>query len=152
MAPICQRSFLRKMIDRASAKGIDLSVGCEIEWFLGRDGEDGTLQAAHYGPAYSAIVLAQLSDYVSELIAAFEDEGVGVDQFHPEYSNGQLEISLRHRDALAAADLMVLARQTIRGVSEKHGWRASFSPTVVPGEVGNGGHWHFSTWRDGQRR
>jgi glutamine synthetase len=152
VAAICQRSFLRKMIDRASAKGIELSVGCEIEWFLGREEDDGRLVAAHYGPAYSAVVLAQLSDYVSDLIAAFEDEGVGVDQFHPEYSNGQLEISLRHRDPLAAADLMVLARQTIRGVSEKHGWRASFSPTVVPGQVGNGGHWHFSTWRDGENQ
>src|SRR5207245_11248528 len=60
------------------------------------------------------------------------------------------EISLRHRDPVSAADLMVLARQTIRGVSARHGWRASFSPVVVPGEVGNGGHWHFSAWRDGR--
>jgi glutamine synthetase len=150
VAPICQRSFLRRMVERATAKGLDLSVGCEIEWFLGREDEDGRLVASHYGPAYSAIVLAQLSEFVSDLIAAFEEEGVGVDQFHPEYSNGQLEISLRHRDPVSAADLMVLARQTIRGVSARHGWRASFSPVVVPGEVGNGGHWHFSAWRDGR--
>ena len=149
VAPICQRSFLRRMVERATAKGLNLSVGCEIEWFLGREDEEGRLVAAHYGPAYSAIVLAQLSDFVTDLIAAFEEEGVGVDQFHPEYSNGQLEISLRHRDPVSAADLMVLARQTIRGVSARHGWRASFSPVVVPGEVGNGGHWHFSVWRDG---
>jgi glutamine synthetase len=152
VAPICQRSFLKRMVDRAAEKGMSLSVGCEIEWFLGREEADGSLTAAHYGPAYSAIVLAQLSDFVTELIDAFEDEGVGVDQFHPEYANGQLEISLRHRDPVAAADLMVLARQTIRGVSERHGWRSSFSPVVVPGEVGNGGHWHFSTWRDGQNQ
>ena len=44
---------------------MSLSVGCEIEWYLGREEADGTLVAAHYGPAYSAIVLAQLSDYVS---------------------------------------------------------------------------------------
>jgi glutamine synthetase len=150
VAPICQRSFLRRMVDRATAKGLDLSVGCEIEWFAGREEEDGRLVPAHRGPAYSAIVLAQLSDFVTDLVDAFEEEGVGVDQFHPEYATGQLEISLRHRNPVEAADLMVLARQTIRGVSARHNWQASFSPVVIPGEVGNGGHVHFSAWRDGQ--
>jgi glutamine synthetase len=41
-------------------------------------------------------------------------------------------------------------RQTIRAVSEQHGYRPTFAPTVVPGEVGNGHHLHFSLWRDGR--
>jgi len=144
----CQRSFLRRMVERAGAAGLELRVGCEVEWFLGREEHDGVLAAAHRGPAYSAAVLAELSDYSRDLIAAFEDEDEGVDQFHPEYAEGQLEISLPHRDPVAAADLSVLVHQTIRAVSGRHGWRASFSPTVVPGRVGNGGHVHFSLWRD----
>jgi glutamine synthetase len=30
-----------------------------------------------------------------------------------------------------------------------HGLRTSFSPSVVAGQVGNGGHVHLSVWRDG---
>jgi glutamine synthetase len=44
----------------------------------------------------------------------------------------------------------VLVRQTIRGVAARHGWKPSFSPVVVPGEVGNGGHIHLSVWREGR--
>jgi glutamine synthetase len=41
-------------------------------------------------------------------------------------------------------------RHTIRAVSEQHGFRATFAPAVVPGEVGNGHHLHYSVWRDGR--
>jgi glutamine synthetase len=148
--PVCQRSFLRRMVDRAGDLGLDLQVGCEVEFFLGREGEGGTLEAAHNGPGYSAKVLTELSDFCRDLIVAFEEQGVGVDQFHPEYATGQLEISLPARSPVASADLAVLVRQTIRGVAIRHGWRPSFSPVVVPGEVGNGGHIHLSVWQEGR--
>jgi len=35
-------------------------------------------------------------------------------------------------------------------VSARHGYRASFAPSVIAGSVGNGGHVHLSAWRDGQ--
>jgi glutamine synthetase len=147
--PVCQRSFLRRMVDRAGDAGLDLQVGCEVEFFLGRE-EGGTLEAAHHGPGYSANVLTELSDLCRDLIVAFEEQGVGVDQFHPEYATGQLEVSLPARPPVAAGDLAVLVRQTIRGVAVRHGWKPSFSPVVVPGEVGNGGHIHLSVWREGR--
>jgi len=52
-------------------------------------------------------------------------------------------------DPVGAADTTVLVRQTIRAVAATHGMRASFSPVVIAGHVGNGGHVHFSLWRDG---
>jgi glutamine synthetase len=62
---------------------------------------------------------------------------------------GQLEISVAPTDPVGAADRAVLVRQTIRAVADRHGQRASFSPVVIAGHVGNGGHLHFSLWRDG---
>src|SRR5204863_9657262 len=85
-----------------------------------------------------------------DLIAALEDEGVAVDQFHPEYAMGQLEVSVAPSDPVGAADTSVLVRQTIRALAATHGMRASFSPAVIAGHVGNGGHVHFSLWRDGK--
>ena len=54
------------------------------------------------------------------------------------------------KDPVGAADDTVLVRQTIRAVGHNHGLRTSFSPSVVAGHVGNGGHVHVSAWRDGK--
>jgi glutamine synthetase len=120
----------------------------ELEWFQA-DADADVDRPIHRGPAYGLPVLATISDYARDLIVALEDEGVGVDQFHPEYAMGQLEISVAPTDPVGAADTTVLVRQTIRALAARHGMRASFSPVVIAGHVGNGGHVHLSLWRDG---
>jgi glutamine synthetase len=91
-----------------------------------------------------------VSDYASDLLDALHRTGIAVDQFHPEYAAGQLEVSLAPARPVDSADLNVVTRQTIRAVSARHGWQASFSPVVVAGEVGNGGHLHWSAQQDGR--
>ena len=92
----------------------------------------------------------ELSDYSREVVEAVEQQGITVEQFHPEYAAGQLEISIAPNDPVGAADDSVLVRQTIKAVSQRHGLQASFAPSVVAGGVGNGGHVHLSLWRDGR--
>jgi glutamine synthetase len=146
--PGCQRSFAKRQAARAADAGIELRMAFELEWF--QAGADSEVEhPIHNGPAYGLPVLATISDYVRDLIVALEEEGVGVDQFHPEYAMGQLEISVAPEDPVGAADTTVLVRQTIRALAATHGMRASFSPAVIAGHVGNGGHVHFSLWRDG---
>jgi glutamine synthetase len=145
----CQRSFTRRMGEEACARGLELRFGWELEWFLGSDA-DGAFRPAYTSPAYGLSALAELATYVRELAQLLADSGVHIGQIHPEYAPGQLEISLPHGEPVASADLNVFARQTIRSVSVRHGWRASFSPAVMPEQVGNGGHLHFSVLRDGR--
>lgn len=145
----CQRTFLRRMVAHAGDHGLSLKLGCELEWFIGREVE-GVVIPAHSGPGYGFAALSQLSEYAGDLIAAFAASGIEISQLHPEYGPGQFEVSLPPADPVAAADLGVIARQLIRSISAQHGWRASFSPVVVPDQVGNGGHVHFSVWRDGR--
>jgi glutamine synthetase len=92
--------------------------------------------------------VVELSDYVRDVLDALATQGVVVEQFHPEYAAGQLELSVAASDPVGAADDNVLVRQTIRAVSARHNLRASFAPVVVAGHVGNGGHLHFSLWSD----
>jgi glutamine synthetase len=145
----CQRTFARRMSARAAEAGLELRMAFETEWFQA-DADADVERPAHNGPAYGLAVLATISDFARDLVVSLEEEGVGVEQFHPEYATGQLEISVPPSDPLGAADTAVLVRQTIRGVAARHGMRASFSPVVIPGHVGNGGHVHLSVWRDGQ--
>jgi glutamine synthetase len=67
-------------------------------------------------------------------------------QFHPEYSTGQLEVSIPHGSGIAIADTNLVLRHTIRAVARGHGLAASFAPVVFAGLVGNGAHLHLSLW------
>jgi glutamine synthetase len=151
----CQRSFARRMTAEAGARDLEIRMAFEIEWALGTgadgaDGADAGFRPACSGPAYGMTRVIELSDYGREVVGALERQDLAVEQFHPEYAAGQLEISVTAADPVGAADDSVLVRQTIRAVSLAHGYQASFAPSVVAGSVGNGGHVHLSVWRDGQ--
>jgi glutamine synthetase len=148
--PACPRTFARTAIDRLGAAGFELRGGYEVEFFLGRrtftsDGE-GDPVPAHNGPAYGSIALVEVEPFATSLIRAFEAQGTGVMQFHPEYSTGQLELSVPHVPGISIADTNLVVRHTIRAVARTHGFAASFAPVVWAGLVGNGAHLHLSLW------
>jgi glutamine synthetase len=160
--PGCQRTYARRMVDRAAARGLRLRAGIEIEWFVGRDAagavavgepaaDPGGAAApvpVGVGPAYGMARVVELSDYLRELLRALAAQGVEVLQLHPEYSVGQLELSTAPTDPVTAADLSVLIRATIRAVGARYGLVTSFAPVVYGADVGNGGHVHLSLWRE----
>jgi glutamine synthetase len=146
--PACQRTFARNMTRRAADAGLELRMAFEVEWFVGEDEGDG-LTPGCTGPGYGMTRVVELSAYVRDLLEVLAEQDVPVDQFHPEYAPGQLELSVAAADPVTAADRLVLVRQTIRAVSQQHGLRASFAPVVLAGTVGNGCHLHFSLWAGG---
>jgi glutamine synthetase len=147
--PACPRTFARKALARLSRFGIELGGAYEMEFFLGHRAPPGPEEEpdptpAHAGPAYGAIALVDVEPFATALIRAFEEQGTGVMQFHPEYSTGQLELSVPHDTGIAVADTNLVVRHTIRAVARAHGLAASFAPVVFAGLVGNGAHLHLS--------
>jgi glutamine synthetase len=136
----CQRAFAAAQTEAAAARGLDVRMAFETEWVLATESGD----PAFDGPAYGAIRLEQVADYARELLATLRAQDLVVEQFHPEYAGGQLEVSVEHNDPVGAADDAVLVRHTIRRISQLHGWRASFAPTITPDTVGSGAHLHLS--------
>jgi len=53
---------------------------------------------AFRGPAYGMTGIVALSSYVDSLLSALDAEGISVEQFHPEYAPGQLELSIAAAD------------------------------------------------------
>ena len=146
--PACVRTFATRMLERLTTAGLEVRGAFEIEFFLGLRGPDpGPDPApAHGGPAYGLSALAEVEPFATDLIRALESQGTGVMQFHPEYSTGQLELSVPHRSGIAVADDNLVVRHTIRAVARNHGFAASFAPVVFAGLVGNGMHLHLSLW------
>jgi glutamine synthetase len=150
-APVCQRSFLKRMEARLAERGAALEVAFENEFSLATV-VDGQVVPIDSGLCFSTISATAAQDYVDELAAALEEQAIGLEQYYSELGHGQHEISTPHAPALRAADEQLLVRETIRGVAARHGLVASLAPKPWPDNAGNGGHIHFSLWdADGSR-
>jgi glutamine synthetase len=150
-APVCQRSFLKRMEGRLAERGTKLEVAFENEFSLATV-VDGRFVPIDSGLCFSTISATAAQDYVDELAAALDQQGIGLEQYYSELGHGQHEISTPHAPALRAADEQLLVRETIRGVAARHGLVASLAPKPWPDNAGNGCHIHFSLWdEDGSR-
>jgi glutamine synthetase len=147
--PACPRWFATRMAERLTDAGLRARVTFELEFSVGGEDPDGGFVPAHRGPGYSDIALVENHGFALDVVRALEAQGLGVQQFHAEYADGQFEVSIAPRDPVGAADATLLTRQIVRAVAARHGYRASFAPQVAVG-TGNGAHVHLSVW-DGER-
>mgnify|MGYP002134075725 FL=1 len=122
-------------------------MGHEIEFVL--VAPDGGPLPPRPWTQYGLTGLLEREGFVTELLAAADDAGVGIEQFHPEYGQNQFELSLRPQPPVAAADHLVLMRILISRVARRHGLGVSLSPVPFFGLVGSGAHQHFSLSRSG---
>jgi glutamine synthetase len=150
----CPRSYLKQVIDRAAGLGLRVEATFENEYYLARE-EDGRFvpfDAPTHAPVYSPIGHDHNAELMVETTDALEAQGIIVEQAINEYGPGQQEISVRHAEALTAADNQMKVRDTVRGVALRHGLLASFAPKPYPDQIGSGAHVHFSLWdADGSR-
>lgn len=145
--PLDQRTLAKKAAAQLAERGYQAKFAFEVEWVIGEPDDADDFVPAMRGPAYGFARLTDRADYLSDVVEALTEQDVAVEQIHPEYAPGQLELSVAAESPVAAADTLVLVRETIRAVSLHHGLRVSFSPKVLADGVGNGGHVHLSLWR-----
>ncbi len=141
----CPRSFLKRMIAGAAKQGMRMEAAAEHEFYLAREEGD------HYVPAdrglcYAMSALDFEAEVIDAVLAALESQGIGIEQFHAELGPSQQELSIRHTDALRAADNVCLVRETVRGVAYTFGLLATFAPKPFVDQAGSGAHIHFSIW------
>lgn len=147
--PTCSRSALRAVSQKANDLGFDLLVGLELEFSLFVGPKDAAT-LAHTGPGYGVLPFLELEAFHCELLEQLERCGVPVEQLHPEYGNGQMELSFAPRDPVTAVDDFVLARTIVARVALSYGFVVSFAPLPTPGHATNGLHIHLSATRDGR--
>ena len=141
----CPRGFLAGAAEALGREaGLALVASFEHEFWL---------EAADDAPAsgYGTSRMRGIESFAGDLVGALRANGLGPDTFMPEYGPRQFEVTLDPAPALEAADRAVKLREITRSVARRHGRRASFSPVVTRGFVGNGVHIHFSLRdRDGR--
>jgi glutamine synthetase len=153
--PYCPRTILRGALQRARQLGYELMMGAELEYFLLRRSDDGTLELADRldtleQPCYDMRALTRNLDFVSEVANAITQLGWDNYATDHEDANGQFEQNFRYTDALTTCDRVVFFRYMIESLAQRRGLLATFMPKPFAHLTGNGCHFHFSLWSDGQ--
>jgi glutamine synthetase len=144
--PVCPRSFLKRMIAAAAARGLRVVVAFENEFYLARVDNEGRFMPFDRSNCFSTIGMDNANPIIIDIVEALEKQGIAVQQYYPELGPGQQEISVQHCHALRAADQQLVVRETVRGVAASQGLYASFAPKPFPDQAGSGCHIHFSLW------
>lgn len=142
------RGILRRAIAVADAKGLRVSVGHELEFFLFRRGADGSLEP--YQPVPGLVYRMDPRVDPDGVLRAMEDNvralGLPFVCSNHEYDPSQWEINLRFGEALEAADEAYLLKLAIKETAAMHGLVATFIGRPVAGGGTSGYHLHFSAW------
>ncbi len=139
------------MVERAADHGLRIKAAFEPEWTLARK-EGDTFTPIDESLCFSTLGAAIALPVIDAIVSALEEQGLRVEQYYPELGHGQQELTIRHTDALRAADNHLLYRETVRNVAWQHGLYASFAPKPFSDQAGNGCHIHFSAWDDSGQR
>jgi glutamine synthetase len=141
----CPRAFLRRVIERAAARGMRVEAAFENEFYLAREIE-GRYVPFDDSLCFSTTGMDATAAFMDALIDALDAQDISIEQALPEYGPGQQEISIRHAPAMRAADNQIRVRETARAVAALHGAIATFAPKPFPDHIGSGAHCHLSLW------
>ncbi|SFW89071.1 glutamine synthetase [Amycolatopsis australiensis] len=139
-AELAPREVLRGQLAALEGLGLVPSVGIEHEVVF--SGASGAPLTAH-GVDYAVGGTESLAPLLADVRLALDEAGLGVESARAECHPGQYEIVLRHRDALAACDDVLLQQLIVRRVAARHSVTASYLAAPAAGQ-GNSGHVHLS--------
>jgi glutamine synthetase len=153
--PYCPRTILRRQLERARALGFEFMLGAELEYFLVRRREDGTIELADAldtlaQPCYDMRALSRNLDFVSEVARNLTSLGWNNYATDHEDGNGQFEQNFDFADALTTCDRAIFFRYMVESLAQERGLIATFMPKPFSHLTGNGCHFHMSLWRDGE--
>jgi glutamine synthetase len=152
--PYCPRTILRNQLARAKELGYDFKIGLELEYFLVRRREDGSIEIADSQdtlekPCYDIAGLTRRYDFLTTVSKYCNEMGWGNYANDHEDANGQFEQNFAYEDALTSCDRAIFFRYMVHTLAEQHGMIATFMPKPFTHLTGNGCHFHMSLW-DGE--
>ena len=147
--PYAPRVILKALVERAAAAGLAPCVGAEVEYFLVRRTEDGTLVPADdrdtsAQPCYDARGVTRMFEHLTAISTAMNTLGWGNYANDHEDGNGQFEQNFEYADALTTADRVVTLRYLLTMLAEQRGMTATFMPKPFADRTGSGLHLHLS--------
>lgn len=146
------RQVLQALVTRFTEKELKPCMAVELEFSLlpkpETDEAIGTAlrdQNAVGGNLYALSELDYHGPLLEALRQAFDTQDLPYEGIIKESAPSQFEINVAHSDdVMLLADQVIRMQRTIRAVSARHGFVASFMPKPIDDEAGNGLHVHCS--------
>jgi glutamine synthetase len=153
--PYCPRTILRRQLERAREMGYEFMLGTELEYFLVRRNDDGTIELADQldtldKPCYDMRALTRNLDFVSEVSRHVTALGWNNYANDHEDGNGQFEQNFDFSDALTTCDRAIFFRYMVESLAQERGLIATFMPKPFDHLTGSGAHFHMSLWKEGE--
>jgi glutamine synthetase len=144
--PGCPRLALKRVVERARAKGYQMVAGPEAEFFLfQKDAAGRTLVETHdVGGYFDLTPVDRGEECRRDIVLVLESMGFEVEAAHHEVAPGQHEIDFKYADAVTCADNVSTFRFVVKKVALEHGLHATFMPKPIFGVNGSGMHTHQS--------
>jgi len=149
--PYCPRTILRHVMAAAKEKGFEFKMGLELEYFLVRQRDDGSIEIADSydtldKPCYDIAGLTRRYEHLTTVSRYCNDLGWGNYANDHEDANGQFEQNFTYADALTSCDRAIFFRYMVHTLAEQGGMIATFMPKPFTHLTGNGCHFHMSLW------
>ncbi len=146
------RQVLQALVNRFTEKELRPCMAVELEFSLLPKPETSEAigaalrdQNAVGGNLYSLSELDYHGPLLEALRQAFDTQDLPYEGIVKESAPSQFEINVAHSDdVMLLADQVIRMQRTIRAVSARHGFVASFMPKPIDDEAGNGLHVHCS--------
>jgi len=140
------RKILKTVLDEARELGFVYNVGPELEFFIFKSKEYGTINPVpHDDAGYFDFSPQDLAGHVRrEITTTLENMGLEIETSHHEVAPGQHEIDFKYGDALTQADRAITFKHVVKSITSKYGLYATFMPKPLYEENGSGMHVHQS--------
>lgn len=153
--PADPRHMLARSVAALEKMGLKPIVAIELEFYLVDRNAAATGQIKPpaapngYAPAHHQAYLMQdledFSGFLNDVFHGAKKMGLPARTLISEYSPGQFEIVLEHRDdAMRAADDAIIYKRLVKGVADRHGFTATFMAKPYAELSGSGMHVHVS--------
>jgi glutamine synthetase len=128
---------------RLAARGLDLGVGIEAEFYLAGSTASGSYEPDERDRMFSQASIDARWPLLQAVLDGLASMDIPVHQIAKEYGPSQFEISLLPAPPLEAVDRFLAARDVIKSLAREHGLIASFMPKPWEDLSGCGLHVHL---------
>jgi len=157
--PLCTRHIFKNALAAAASRGYDFVAGLEVEFHLfkvekmhlgtgdaGQPGRPPDVSLLNQGYQYLTEQRYDEMDPILELLRTnIVDLALPLRSIEVEFGPSQVEFTFRAATGLEPADTMVLFRNAVKQVAQRHGYHATFMcRPAIPNVMSSGWHLHQS--------
>jgi glutamine synthetase len=151
---ISPRQVLKRVVEKANARGYAPKMSCEFEFFFFRETPESLREKGFRGLTplspgmfgYSVVRASAHAELVDDLVKHMKAFDVEIEGIHTETGPGVYEVAIGYDDAVRAADKAMLFKTGAKEIAARRGLIACFMAKPNAALPGCSGHSHQSLW------